>query len=463
MPAYRRDIADFKLPTWQQFTADRRAVDRDRAESHPSLGRERIDWSAGIVTSVTPLTSCRLCGSEGLVTVLDLGEQALTGVFPASSDERVSAGPPETGLVSLVHTLAVGPQLRANRDVRRQLRVSLRAEPIHVPAPGAQGSGSRDVGRAHPAGRRPRHRQQRRHTPCVVFHEPVTTSSGLIRQPSGSRRIIRPTPRPSLTSSRRRRSARSACRPARIVTSIAMFYDLESPIAFARDVRELPRAATAFGIFEQSYMPSMLRSTAYDTVCHEHLEYYSLATVRRILSEADLELIDVRFNRVNGGSFAVTAARPDSPFTPHHVLIDWFIAQEERLGLGTPGPFRRFEERVFQHRTDLSQLIRAIREGGESVMGYGASTKGNVLLQFCGFGRAEIEAIAEVNEDKFGRVTPGSGIPIISEAEMRARRPDYLLVFPWHFRDGIVEREEEYLRSGGRLIFPLPEIEIVGA
>jgi hypothetical protein len=207
----------------------------------------------------------------------------------------------------------------------------------------------------------------------------------------------------------------------------------------------------------------MLRSNAYDTVCHEHLEYYSLATVRQILREADLDVIDVRFNRVNGGSFAITAARSDSPFTPHQVLVDWFLAQEERLGLGTPGPFRRFEERVFQHRTDLSQLIRAIRAGGESVMGYGASTKGNVLLQFCGFGPADIEAIAEVNEDKFGRVTPGSGIPIISEAEMRERRPDYLVVFPWHFRDGIVEREEEYLRSGGRLIFPLPEIEIVGA
>jgi hypothetical protein len=95
-------------------------------------------------------------------------------------------------------------------------------------------------------------------------------------------------------------------------------------------------------------------------------------------------------------------------------------------------------------------------------MGYGASTKGNVLLQFCGFTPFDIEAIGEVNEDKFGHVTPGTGIPIVSEAEVRKRRPDYLIVFPWHFRDGIIEREDEYLRRGGRLIFPLPEIEIVG-
>ena len=133
------------------------------------------------------------------------------------------------------------------------------------------------------------------------------------------------------------------------------------------------------------------------------------------------------------------------------------------MGLHTPGPFRRFEENVFRHRTDLAQLIHALRDDGSTIMGYGASTKGNVLLQFCGLTRSDIEAIADVNEDKLGRVTPGTGIPIISEDEMRAAHPDYLLVLPWHFRDGIVEREEEYVRKGGRLIFPLPEIEIVGA
>jgi hypothetical protein len=241
-----------------------------------------------------------------------------------------------------------------------------------------------------------------------------------------------------------------------------MFYDLEDPVAFARDVREC-LAADGIWHFEQSYMPSMLRFNAYDTVCHEHIEYYSLANVRRILDEAGLRVVDVRFNRINGGSFAVTAAHRDSSIEPRHVLIDWFTAQEDRVGLDTPGPYRAFEERVFQHRLDFVALIRMLREDGARIMGYGASTKGNVLLQFCGFTPDDIEAIAEVNPYKFGRVTPGTGIPIVSEDEMRERRPDYLVVFPWHFRDNIVAREEEYLRGGGRLIFPLPEIEIVGA
>jgi hypothetical protein len=248
---------------------------------------------------------------------------------------------------------------------------------------------------------------------------------------------------------------------ARIITSVAMFYDLEDPVAFARDVREC-LADDGVWHFEQSYMPSMLRLTAYDTVCHEHLEYYSLGTVRRILADAGLELLDVRFNRVNGGSFAVTACHVGSPIPPDKVLIDWFVAQEARVALHTPGPFRRFEERVFQHRTDLVDLVRRLRADNATVLGYGASTKGNVLLQFCGFTNSDIEAIAEVNPDKFGHVTPGSGIPIIPETEMRERRPDYLIVFPWHFRENIIERETKYLQGGGRIIFPLPEIEIVG-
>ena len=132
------------------------------------------------------------------------------------------------------------------------------------------------------------------------------------------------------------------------------------------------------------------------------------------------------------------------------------------MGLATPQPFRDFERRVFQHRQDLTELIRLLRHSGFTVAGYGASNKGNVLLQFCGFTPDDISAIAEVNPEKYGRVTPGTEIPIVAEAEARLARPDYFLVLPWHFREGIVERERDYLASGGRLIFPLPEIEIVG-
>jgi hypothetical protein len=413
------------------------------------------------VAGVTPLASCRLCGSADLLLVLDLGEQALTGVFPASVEEHVSEGPlvlvwcSSCTLLQLAHSYEPTEMYGDNYGYRSGLNRSM---VLHLTR--------KALGLEELVGLSPGD---------VVLDVGSNDGTLLGAYATGSVRRIGIDPTAARFADYYPSDAQIVADffsvakyrevsddPARIVTSIAMFYDLEDPVAFARDIRAC-LAPDGVWHFEQSYMPSMLRSTAYDTVCHEHIEYYSLATVRRILDEAGLEIIDVRFNRVNGGSFAVTAGHAGSRFAPSRVLIDWFVAQEERIGLDTPGPFRRFEERIFQHRTDLTQLITTLRSSGASVMGYGASTKGNVLLQFCGFGPTHIEAIAEVNEDKFGRVTPGTGIPIVSEDEMRARRPDYLLVLPWHFRDGIVEREEEYLRSGGRLIFPLPEIEIVGA
>ena len=174
-----------------------------------------------------------------------------------------------------------------------------------------------------------------------------------------------------------------------------------------------------------------------------------------------MKIIDVQMNAINGGSFAVTAARKESKLKSNDTVINWMLGQEDRMGLHTPRPFRQFEERVFEHRENLQRLIRDLNADGKKVMGYGASTKGNVLLQFCGLTTKDIPYIAEVNPDKFGAFTPGTNIPILSESEVKAMKPDYMLVLPWHFRDSIIKREAEYLAGGGKLIFPMPEIEIV--
>jgi hypothetical protein len=395
------------------------------------------------------------------VTVLDLGEQSLTGLFPSTPTEYVSRGPLELmwcsscTLLQLAHAYDPAEMYGDNYGYRSGLNQAMlehlarKARGLEALVGLAPGDVVLDVGSNDGS----------------LLRAYITTPLRRVGIDPTATRFADHYPADAVIvgdffSADKFHEVSDV--PARIITSIAMFYDLENPVAFARDIRDC-LAPDGVWHFEQSYMPSMLRSTAYDTVCHEHIEYYSLATICRILDEAGLELVDVRFNQVNGGSFAVTAANADSPIPRNRMLIDWFVSQEQRIGLDTPGPYRRFEERVFQHRLDLTQLVTTLRSGGASLMGYGASTKGNVLLQFCGLGPAHIEAIAEINEDKFGHFTPGSGIPIVSEDEMRARQPDYLLVLPWHFRDGIVKREEEYLRRGGRLIFPLPEIEIVGA
>jgi hypothetical protein len=248
--------------------------------------------------------------------------------------------------------------------------------------------------------------------------------------------------------------------PAKIVTTIAMLYDVEDPQRFACEVASI-LARDGIWHFEQSYLPAMLRAGAYDVVCHEHLEYYSLAVVQRILDAADLKVLAVELNAVNGGSFAVTAARKDAGFEPDRQAIDHLLAEEAALGLASLRPFDVFRARVLRHREALMGLLKRLRADGKTVLGYGASTKGNVTLQVCGITEAELPAIAERNQEKFGRYTPGARIPIISEIEARAMRPDYFLLLPWHFRAGVLAREAAFRARGGKFILPFPDIEIV--
>jgi cyclopropane fatty-acyl-phospholipid synthase-like methyltransferase len=247
---------------------------------------------------------------------------------------------------------------------------------------------------------------------------------------------------------------------AKIITSISMFYDLEDPAEFVKDIVKILDVEGIWHL-EQSYMPSMLENNSYDTVCHEHLEYYSLTVLKNLFENNGLEIIDVSLNSINGGSFAVTAAHRNSKLRRNNIEIERLLEQERKMKLSTLKPYHDFEERVNKHRNDLISLIKGLKENGERVVGYGASTKGNVLLQFCDFTEKDLDCIAEINSDKFGSFTPGSYIPILPEEEVKATNPDYMLVLPWHFRDSIIKREKEYLSKGGRLIFPLPEIEII--
>lgn len=247
---------------------------------------------------------------------------------------------------------------------------------------------------------------------------------------------------------------------AKVITSIAMFYDLESPLDFVRDIASCLEDEGIWH-FEQSYMPSMLKTNSYDTICHEHLEFYSLKVVKNMLSKHGLRIIDVQMNSINGGSFAVTACKEKATYISNEPIINWLLQQEDQMGLETSKPYIEFAERAFLHKKNLVELIDALVKDGKKVFGYGASTKGNVLLQFCNLTAKHIPYIAEVNEEKYGSYTPGSHIPIISEKEAKAMKPDYFLVLPWHFKNNIIAREKEFLANGGKFIFPLPEIEII--
>lgn len=405
------------------------------------------------------LSKCRISGSKNLVSVLQLGHQELTGVFPKNIDDPVTEGPlelvwcPDSGLLQLAHSFDASEMYGDNYGYRSGLNQSMVRHLTHKihslekradlkPGDIVLDIGSNDA------------------TSLKAYTTPGLKRYGI--DPTGEKfrqyypddvQLV-----PDFFSAANYRKLSD--KPASIVTSIAMFYDLDDPIAFARDIASI-LAPNGIWHFEQSYMPAMLRTVSYDTICHEHLEYYSLGVVQKILDAADMKVVDVQMNAINGGSFAVTAARKTATVPVNSAVIDWLLGQEERMGLHTPRPYREFEERVFRHRADLVRLLKALKDDGKTVLGYGASTKGNVTLQFCGITANELPAIAEVNTEKFGCYTPGSRIPIVSEAEARAMNPDYFLVLPWHFKEGILQREQEFIARGGKLIFPFPEIEII--
>ena len=248
---------------------------------------------------------------------------------------------------------------------------------------------------------------------------------------------------------------------AKVVTSIAMFYDLEAPLNFVRDVYDV-LAEDGLWVFEQSYLPTMLARNSYDTICHEHVEYYAMKQILWMLDRVGFAVLDVELNDVNGGSFSITAAKKNAGYNINHAAIQQLLDEEERIGLSGNEIYRQFRNRVFQQRTDLQQFLRKARDRDEKTLGYGASTKGNVLLQFCGLTAEDLPYIAEVNRDKFGAYTPGTKIPIVSEEEARGMNPSGFLILPWHFHDTIIAREQLFLEGGGKLIFPLPNIEVVG-
>jgi hypothetical protein len=397
-----------------------------------------------------------------LVSLLDLGSQSLTGVFPENPDARVTSGPLDLvkchgaegcGLVQLRHSYDSAEMYGANYGYRSSLNRSMvehlqaKVAKLIAMAPPQPGDLVLDIGSNDGT--------------LLSFYPPGLLAVGMDPTAAKFREFYQPQIEVIADFfSAAAFQAKFGGRKAKIVTSIAMFYDLDDPIQFVEDVAEILDDEGIWH-FEQSYLPAMLAQNAYDTICHEHVEYFALKQIKWMMDRCGLKIIALEVNDVNGGSFAVTVAKSSATFPENAPAVHAMLKSEDDLELQTLKPYQSFRDRVFAHRDELLATLGDISQRGARVLGYGASTKGNVILQFCGLTRAQIPAIAEVNPGKFGKFTPGTRIPIISEAEAHAMNPDYLLVMPWHFRSNLIQREAAYLARGGKLIFPLPRIEIV--
>lgn len=408
-----------------------------------------------------PIHNCRLCGGARLQQVIDLGEQSLTGVFPRQIETPLTRGPlvlvrcENCGLVQLRHSYEPNELYGPHYGYRSSLNQSMvthlcqKAEWLQRSWPLKPADCVVDIG-----------------SNDGTFLNCFLRAGALLVGFDPSAEKFRPLYRPEQRLHVEFFSARAfhqhhPGQRARLVTSIAMFYDLEDPLSFVREVAAV-LAPDGVWHLEQSYLPAMLRQNAYDTICHEHLEYYGLAQIQWMAEQAGLKVVDVSTNSSNGGSFAVTLAHTTATYPPATEAVKELLAKEQ-AGEVDGAAFRAFNARVQQLRGQLRELLLKLHRQGCRVFGYGASTKGNVILQYCGITSELLPCMAEVNPEKFGCFTPSTHIPIVSEVEARARQPDYFLVFPWHFREGIVRREADFLARGGKLIFPLPELEIVSA
>lgn len=408
----------------------------------------------------TPIEACRICASLRLSTVIDFGDLALTGIFEVDGTTVPKASLvlircENCGLVQLGHSYSqevlygstYGYESHLNQSMVVHLQQKARIlekkylgnlfNPVIVDIASNDGtllSGYMSVNSTKVG-----------IDPLIdVVKDFYPADAILIKQ------FFSPHAYDSFLS-----------RKANLVTSLSVIYDLEDPVNFARGIYEILDKEGIWH-FEQSYLPLMVETNSFDTICHEHLLYLSLTDIKRIIELAGMHLVDASINAINGGSIAITAIKSDqipsaSPF------VEYLLDMEEKTGISDGSRLNSFAQQFHQHCSDLKALIDEYKKLDFDVVAIGASTKGNVLLQVSGLNSNHIRVIGEVNPRKYGKQAPGSGIPIISEEELLASATDktLMLILPWHFRENLIPKFEDFLSLGGRILFPLPRIELV--
>lgn len=409
----------------------------------------------------SPITECRVCKSKSLEFVINLGSQAFTGYFPKWAEEEVDYGSlellkcmGECGLVQSKYSFDRNKLYGDNYAYRsginktmtnhlenkvKKIREIVQLEDCDL----VVDIGSNDA--------------------TLLKNYPLIEGNKTFMRigidPSGRQfqEIYEKNKITILDQFFNKEFFNVLKKKPKVITSIAMFYDLEDPLHFMFDIKQI-LDKNGIWLMEQSYMPIMLEKNSYDTICHEHIEYYSLSTIKWMADKVGLKIIDVSLNEINGGSFEVILAHKESSYKENTGAIDYLLNIEYNLELGTVKPYNDFRKRILSNRANLMNFMEKELKDERVIYGYGASTKGNVILQYCEIKNTDMIAIADRNPTKWGKVTPGTKIPIISEDEARKKRPDYMLVLPWHFKEEILAREQEYINNGGKLVFPLPRL-----
>lgn len=401
-------------------------------------------------------TKCRICQNQELVDILDLGEQVITSRFPVYGDYTTPKTPivlslcRECSLVQLKHGAncselyehEYGYRSGINHTMREHLRCY--QEEIKSKVNLSPGDVIIDIGSND--------------STMLQYYDPSLKRIGV--DPTGKQfqhfygnvELV-----PTYFTRENVVSVYGEHLQCKVVSSISMFYDLPDPVQFAKDIHSV-LADDGIWTCEQSYLLTMLETNSIDTICHEHLEYYSLTAVKRIADMAGFKIIDINFNKCNGGSFRLYFAKQTSDKTETE-LVPQILEKERNLGVKDQQFYTNFINDCDTQVDRLTRFIDIVNNDNKKMYIYGASTKGNCLLQYANIGSQHIRYAVERNPNKVGKMT-STGIEIISEETMRESPPEFLLVLPWHFRDEIIQREHEYLSNGGQLVFPFPKFEI---
>ena len=241
----------------------------------------------------------------------------------------------------------------------------------------------------------------------------------------------------------------------KLITSFAMFYDIENPNKFCKDIYKLLDKDGLWAL-EISYFPALLKNLTYDQICHEHVTYYTLTTFNNLVKKQGFKILDFRFNEINGGSIEIICAKKSNNIKSNDSKIKKHLMDEKNITLDS---YKKFNERVENTKKNILEILKLV--GSKNIIGYGASTKGNIVLNHCNITSKNISYICDENSYKFNKFTPGSNIKIISKEKMRKLQPKYLLILIWSFRKEVIKQEINYINKGGKLIFHLPQLHII--
>jgi NDP-4-keto-2,6-dideoxyhexose 3-C-methyltransferase len=404
-------------------------------------------------TYVHDLKTCRICESARISSVLDLGSMSLTGVFPKPNQPDPVTSPLELMIcedckfVQLRHTVDPGLMYQeywyrsgTNQTMRDHLKGVVEDVKNHIQL--KSGDTVIDIG-------------------CNDGTLLSNYDAGIERigvDPSDAVEMIQDKSVKAVRNFFTAKNVRPVLgmRKAKAITSISMFYDLDRPHDFVADIAAC-LAPDGIWIVEMNYTGNMITTLGYDMIAQEHVAYYTLRVFERLINKHGLYINDVSFNPINGGSIRFICSF-DKKETP---AVEEVRKKELSDGLEDVATYKKFGERIDRFKEKITTLLQDIKKRGQRVCAYGASSRGNTILQHCGITRDLVYASADRLPLKVGLETPGSRIPIISEDQARKDAPEYMLVLPYSFINEFVQREKAYLQAGGKFIVPVPEPSVI--